>query len=241
MSEPPVLPTPRRWYQSGGFAVFLLLLLALGAVLAVRALPNLRGTNTNGRGVDFTTNPRALARIPTTTAEVATPDDPALGPADAKVTVVEFADYQCPFCRQAFPTFRQLMNKFGDRVRFQIRDYPVIELHPDAENAAEAAECAWEQGADHYWAYHDRLYLNQSALSVASLKAYATTVGLDRQQFDDCLDGGAKSSEVEADYVAGLAAGVRGTPTFFVNQRRIEGAVGAQLLEGLINAELVAS
>lgn len=236
-------PTPaQRWYQSGGFVITLLVAMAIVAMVVIFLGSKFAGENAANTNVSpFTSNPRALASLPTTTVAVATADDPSWGPATAAVTVVEFIDYQCPFCKQAFPTVRQLMTEFGDRVRFQVRDYPVAELHPDAVAASEAAACAWDQGADRFWAFHDRLYLNQSQLDEASLRGHAIAVGLDQTIFNRCFDSGAKRSEVEADYASGIEAGVRGTPTFFVNQRRIEGAVGAQILRDVINAELAAS
>lgn len=240
MDEPAPNP-PHRWYQSGSFVITLLVVLAIVSVAVIRFGPQLAGEDiATTNPSPFTTNPRALASLPTTTVNVATSDDPSYGPATAAVTVVEFIDYQCPFCREAFPIVRQLMTEFGDRVRFQVRDYPVAELHPDAVAASEAAACAWDQGADRFWAFHDRLYLNQTNLDEASLRGHAVAVGLDPIIFNRCFDSGTQRSEVEADYASGIEAGVRGTPTFFVNQRRIEGAVGAQILRDVINAELAA-
>jgi protein-disulfide isomerase len=147
--------------------------------------------------------------------DVSVDDDPALGPADAPVTIIEFGDFQCPGCgifnTQMLP---QILSHYGDRVRFVFRDFPLTSIHQYALKAAEAADCANEQGA--YWKYHDVLYDNQSALDDASLKEYAASLGLDTAVFDQCLDSDKYVSEIQKDYQDAIAAGAPGTPSFFV-------------------------
>jgi protein-disulfide isomerase len=151
--------------------------------------------------------------------EIATDDQPAKGAAGAAVTVVEFTDFQCPSCAALHPVLERLAAEYGDRVRFVVRDYPLAQ-HADAQKAAEAAEAAREQGK--YWEYVALLYRNQSALSVAKLKEYATQLGLDRAKFDAALDGGRFAEKVRRDVEDGNRVGVGGTPSFFVNGRFVE-------------------
>lgn len=162
-------------------------------------------------------------------------DDPAKGPEDAAVTVIEFSDFQCPFCSRFYAqTLPQLNENYGDRIRFVFRDFPLTSIHPFAQKAAEAAECADDQDA--FWGYHDLLFENQSALDIDSLKGYASSLELDTATFDECLDSGKYAAEVEKDVQDGVAAGVRGTPAFFINGRLISGAQPYQVFEAAIEA-----
>jgi protein-disulfide isomerase len=148
---------------------------------------------------------------------IATDDQPSKGPADAKVTVVEFTDYQCPSCAAAQPVLEKLIAEYGDRVRFVVRDFP-LQMHPDARKAAEAAEAAREQGK--YWDYTAILFRNQSQLKPEQLKQYAQVLGLDRAKFEAALDDGRFAEKVNRDLLDGQRFGISGTPTFFVNGRR---------------------
>ncbi len=169
--------------------------------------------------------------------DVSTDNDPALGPADAKVTVIEFSDFQCPYCaRFQTDTLPQIMQNYGDKIRFVYRDFPLTSLHQYALKAAEASECANEQGA--YWEYHDLLFQNQSALDDASLKNYAATLQLDTATFNQCLDSDKYLSEVQKDEQDGITAGVQGTPAFFVNGNLIEGAQPYTVFKAAIDQAL---
>lgn len=159
-------------------------------------------------------------------------DDPSIGPENARLTIVMFEDFQCPFCRQQFTTLRNAITKYSDRVRFVYRDFPISEIHADAEKAAEAGNCAHEQGQ--FWPYHDKLYLNADRLTVNDLKLYARQLHLDTAVFDNCLDTGKYSSEVAADFADGIAAGVTGTPTFFFNGNRVAGVISEEGFEQII-------
>jgi len=149
---------------------------------------------------------------------ISTDDQPAKGNPAAKVTIVEFTDFQCPSCAQAQPILERIADEYADRVRFVVRDFPLSQ-HAEAMKAAEAAEAAREQGK--YWEYVAILFRNQSALQVDKLKAYATQIGLDRAKFDAALDSGRFTDKVHRDMLEGQRVGVNGTPTIFVNGRRI--------------------
>ncbi|MBI3114933.1 MAG: DsbA family protein [Candidatus Kerfeldbacteria bacterium] len=233
--EPATPRASRRWYHSGGFAA-VLIVVAIGAVVF-----SINRNSRSGGSQQLTIDPAALAAVPQTNVNVVSADDPWFGNRDAAVVVVEFGDFQCPFCQRVFPAVRALMTKYRDRVLFIFRDFPVTQLHPEAAKAAEAGQCAWEQGSDEFWALHDRLFLNQEDLTVPALKAYAASAGLDTGAFDSCLDSGGNAGEVSADYADGLAAGVQGTPTFFVNGRRYSGALPQDVLEDIITLELNAA
>ena len=157
--------------------------------------------------------------------QLETADDPFLGPEQANVIVVQFIDYQCPFCKQAFSPMRELALEYKDRVKFIVRDFPLSDIHPQAQGAAEAAGCAQAQGMEKYWVYHDKLYLNQDALSNDIFTTLAGQAGLDRAQFSACLASGERKAEVAEDYQDGAAAGVRGTPTYFINGRMVQGVI----------------
>jgi len=167
-------------------------------------------------------------------------DDPMLGDANAKVTIVEFSDFECPFCgvfaRNTLPLIKQNYIDTG-KVRFVFRNYIV---HPAAHLAAEAAYCANEQGNDKYWAYNEKLFQNQASLDADSLKAYASGLSLDTEKFNACLDAGKYKAQVDKDTQDGAANGVRGTPTFFINGMKIVGAqpyaAFQQAIEAALNA-----
>jgi protein-disulfide isomerase len=164
-------------------------------------------------------------------------DDPARGPEDAPVLIIEFSDFECPFCGRFYTeTLPLIMENYGDQIRFVYRDFPLTQIHASAQKAAEAAQCAFDQ--DSFWEYHDLLFENQGALDDASLKGYADQLGLDGEEFADCLDSGRYAQEVQGDYRDGLAAGVEGTPTFFINGQRVRGAQPWQVFQATIEAAL---
>lgn len=174
-------------------------------------------------------------------------DDPSLGSPSAPVTVVEFSDFQCPFCRKLFrETLPGLKEDYikGGKVRFVYRDFPIAGIHEMAETYAQAAECADEQGR--FWEMHDTIFQEQdlrgpgtiSGVTVSDLKGWARKVGLDGAAFDGCVDSGKYREEVAKDLADGQAAGVTGTPTTFINGRAVVGAVPYQQLKAFINAAL---
>jgi len=164
------------------------------------------------------------ATPPIVVENVSVDDDPSWGPADAPVTIVEFSDFQCPYCaRFVTQTLPQIRQQYEGKVRFVFRDFPLSTIHENAEKAAEAAECANEQGK--FWEYHDKLFSSQSALDVASLKSYASQLGLDTATFDECLDSNKYAEEIQKDVQDGTSYGVDGTPAFFVNGQLVVGAL----------------
>ncbi len=169
------------------------------------------------------------------TVAVSADDDPSLGPADAPVTIIEFSDFQCPFCRRAQPTLKRLLREYKGMIRLVYRDFPLRRIHPQAQKAAEAAQCAAEQ--QRFWPYHDTLFAATS-LQVADLKRYAQELGLNMTQFNTCLDSGKYAAEVQRDLQDGLQAGVNATPSFFINGRPLTGAVPYERFKELIDGVL---
>ena len=161
---------------------------------------------------------------------------PAQGPAAAKVTIVEFSDFQCPYCGREAPVIHKLLDEYKDQVRLVFRHYP-LSFHPMAQKAAEAGACAADQNK--FWEMHDKMFANQQKLEVPSLKGYAKELGLDPGKFDKCLDGNEKKQLVEDDFKAGTDAGVNGTPAFFVNGIFINGAVPYEQIKATVDRELV--
>lgn len=169
------------------------------------------------------------------TVEVSADDDPFLGGKNAPVTIIEFTDYQCPFCGRARPTVKEVIAKYGDKVKYVLRDYP-LEFHPNAQKAAEAAQCANDQGK--YWEYSDILWANQQTLQPENLKKYAGEAKLDTKKFDECLDSGKYTEEVKKDFTDGAKAGVNGTPSFFINGQSITGARPIEDFQEIIDEQL---
>ncbi|MEO5816723.1 MAG: DsbA family protein [Gemmatimonadaceae bacterium] len=155
-------------------------------------------------------------------------DDHSAGPADAPVTLVEYGDYQCPHCGLAHPRVKALQKRFGNRLRFVFRNFPLAEAHPEAMHAAEAAESvAASSGDDVFWKMHDLLFEHQQddldALDDAHLARYAAEAGADAEQVERDLAGEKYEERVRADFMSGVRSGVNGTPTFFINGVRYDG------------------
>lgn len=146
---------------------------------------------------------------------------PMLGPENAPVTIVEFGDFQCPYCRQAEETLKTVREKYGERVRLVFMDYP-LSFHAHAMQAANAARCAEEQGK--FWQYHDALFADQSTLGPDGLKATAKKMGLNLERFDACFAGDKYEAAIKQDVSEGNQLELRGTPTFFIDGRPVVGA-----------------
>ena len=176
---------------------------------------------------------------PSPTVQVSADDDPVKGDANAPIEIIEFSDFQCPFCGRFFSdTLPQLQKEYIDtgKAKLVYRDFPLSSIHPQATPAAEAAECAKEQNK--FWEFHDKIFQNQAAMSDASYKQWAKDLGLNAQQFNDCVDNRKYKSEVEKDYQDGQSAGVSGTPAFFVNGIKISGAQPFASFKTIIDQEL---
>lgn len=173
-------------------------------------------------------------------------DAPALGSPDAPITIVEYSDYQCPFCLRHFQSTLPQLQAYidADQVRYVFKDFPLYSIHPQAQKAHEGSRCARELGGDEaYWAMHDLLFANQEQWAnnpdhVAVIKSLAVQAGLPQAEFDDCLDSGRYAEAVNADVAEGQGFGVNGTPTFFINGQRLVGAQPFPLFEQVIQAIL---
>ena len=160
--------------------------------------------------------------------------DHAQGPTDAPVTLVEYGDYECPHCGRAYPIVKQLRQRLGRRLRFVFRNFPLRESHPHAQRAAESAEAAGAQGR--FWEMHDRLFERQFALDDEYLIEYAGDLGLDVERFRAELVGRVYEPRVREDFRSGVRSGVNGTPTFFINGVRYDGAWDEETLVAAIYA-----
>jgi protein-disulfide isomerase len=178
---------------------------------------------------------RVLFDAPRHAIEVSA-DDPAIGSASAPVTLVEFSDFQCPFCQRVAPTLKQVKEKYGDKVRMVWKDFPLTQIHPQAFKAGEAAHCAADQGK--FWEYHDRLFANQQALQPADLKKHAADLGLDAVAFSTCLDSSKHGERVRDGVAEGSRLGVNSTPTIYINGRVLSGAQPYETFVSVIDEEL---
>ncbi len=161
---------------------------------------------------------------------------PIRGAANATVTIVEFSDFHCPFCKRVLPTLKEIEAKYGDKVKLAFRDYPIDGLHPGARKAHEAARCAHEQGK--FWAYHDVLFEKAPRAGADDLKAYAREVGLDLAKFDQCVVSGKYKEAIQRDIDEGGRLGVNGTPAFFVNGELLSGAQPLEAFSRVVDREL---
>ena len=169
-------------------------------------------------------------------AEVKADPTRVRGDQDAPVTIVEFSDFQCPYCQSIESTLKAVLDKYKGKVRLGFRDFPLKQIHPMAQQAAEASRCAGDQGR--FWEYHDLLYSNQTRLDSRGLTEHARVAGLDVPRFTACLSSGKFRAPVEGDIQAGATYGVSGTPAFFVNGVFLSGAQPASAFEKIIQSEL---
>jgi protein-disulfide isomerase len=163
-------------------------------------------------------------------------EGPSVGPENAPVTIVEFSDYECPFCKRAHPTITEVLKKFPQDVRLVYRHFPLDNIHPNARPAAEASLCAEEQGK--FWPFHELVFEATAKLSADTLRGVAEKAGLDLAKYDACVKERRFQARVDADVADGREAGVSGTPAFFVNGVPLSGARSAEEFEKLIQSEL---
>jgi len=210
------------------------ILLVIGFIPGVSLAPTAPGEATEN-SQDNNVAPITESSAPTI---VSTDNDPSKGSDNAPVTIIEFGDFQCSFCGRFYTqSLPQIQSEYIDtgKVKLVYRDFP-LGGHQYAQKSAEAAECADDQGL--FWEMHDKLFENQNALDMASLKQYAEALGLDTNQFDSCLDSGKYASEVRKDFQDGQAARVSGTPTFFINGHQVVGAQPFATFKQIIDSEL---
>jgi len=162
-----------------------------------------------------------------------TDQDYIRGNKNAKITLIEISDFQCPYCQRHTPTMDKILEDYGDQVRLVWRNFPLSSIHPYAQKAAEASECAGEQGK--FWEMHDLMFVNQSALDTPSLKIYAGQIGLDQTKFNDCLDSGKYESKIKKQVTEATAAGISGTPGTFVNGELVKGAYPYETFKQIID------
>jgi protein-disulfide isomerase len=178
--------------------------------------------------VSRSTDSNATLTIPVGTRDHVT------GPERAPITLVEYGDFQCPYCKEAYPIVKELREQLDTRLRFAFRNFPLTRIHPNAEHAAEAAEAAAAQGA--FWQMHDRLFERQFALEDENLVEYATELGLDADRLAGELAAGTHRDRVRDDFMSGVRSGVNGTPTFFINGARHDGGYDLASLLAAIEA-----
>ena len=162
--------------------------------------------------------------------------DHVLGPATAPVTLVEYGDYECPYCGAAHRSVERVLQVMGNDLRFAFRHFPLSQIHPHAYQAAEAAEAAGAQGR--FWEMHDLLFENQDRLGLRDLIGYAGALGLDLERFVTDLRGHANAGRLREDFLSGVRSGVNGTPTFFVNGLRHDGGYDVEVLLEALRSEL---
>ncbi|MCY3969166.1 MAG: DsbA family protein [Acidobacteria bacterium] len=181
-----------------------------------------------GHEIEYLLDPYRLSVEPGT--------GPERGGADAPVTIVEWSDFECPYCKSVLPTLERILEEYPNDVRLVFRHFPLHAIHPNAQAAAEAGVCAQDLGA--FWELHDLMFEEQDALSLDDLKDKAERAGLDAEAFAACLEAEDTPDRVEADRRAGILVGVNGTPALFVNGRPLAGAVAYEQLAGVVEDEL---
>ena len=213
-------------------------------VLAVLLIISIFTGGFGGRDTNVVNNnagnqPNAPSGIISVNAEDYVDDDPFLGDKKAPVTIVEFSDFQCPYCaRFRQQTFDQIKQEYIDtgKVRFVYRDFPLSSIHPMAQKAAEAAECADEQNK--FWEYHDGIFANQASLSIDNMKKWAKDLGLDSSKFNSCLDSEKYANEVRNDLSDATKTGGQGTPYFLVGNTQLSGAYPFDAFQQAIESQL---
>jgi len=198
-------------------------------------LPSASGDKLDAQAAPSPSVPTAAADVPAVTDE-----DWIRGDKNAALTVIEYSDFQCPFCSRFHPTMQQVMKEYAGKVRWVYRHFP-LSFHPEAQPAAEAAECAGEQGK--FWEYGDKLIENQATLGAALYAKLAAELGLNKGKFQDCVDGKKYTTKVQAQAQSGAAAGVNGTPGSFVidrdgNVQEIQGALPYESVKAVIDSML---
>lgn len=216
-----------------------LAIMAAGALVAGAVVYSNKGGSTSSVVSSVTQPGQPVENPKSTTKSNLVDDDPSLGNPDAPVVIVEFGDFQCPFCKRFYDTSRKdIIEKYvrTGKARLVYRDFPLEQIHPYARSTAEAAECAGDQ--DKYWAYHDALYEKQDEFSTLNFVALAGELGLNKEEFQKCFEERKHKDEVTRDFNDGIAAGVAGTPASFINGKLIPGAQPFSVFESAIEEAL---
>ena len=205
----------KHWHQRwwGRFLIVILLFIGIFSVIFAVRVSQVYRDVTSGKATasEFLEFFKQDARIDL----LERGDDPNLGPRDAKVTIVAFEDFECPFCFQAQPFIKRMLAKYPNDVRFVYKDFPLNSIHPRAQGAAEAGQCAFEQGK--FWQFHDELFAHQDRLADAFYRTVAKDIGLNLTVFNECYATGKHKKRVAEDVELGRTLGLIGTPTFFIN------------------------
>lgn len=244
------IPTPqKKWYEKAGmiilsvflgfFGVGLLIFIAFfGYYLWISKYGDLSTQTALQKEFreTFTVAPelrsvRAADTIDIPIESIIHEHNPRFGNPNATVTIVAFIDFECPYCRQSYPTFQHIMEKYAPAVQVIFKHFPLESIHPHARQASLAATCAQEQNA--FWEYHDTLFTAQN-LSETALTGYAQTLGLNMSQFSSCLASRTHASAIDTDFQDGLTVGIRGTPSYIVNQTKVEGSIPKEAWDSLI-------
>jgi len=223
----------KHWWKK--WWVWLIIIVIIWLVIAslLQVITPNQSTNSSS---GFTNIPGANSNTNKNTVNINTTNDPWLGFAEAPITIVEFADFECPFTREAVPIIQQVLKKYPEAVRLIYKDFPIAEIHSQAVAAAEAANCAQKQNK--FWQYHDQLFNQGDRLNSTLYDSIANSLGLNQVDFKRCMEGHLTLSKVQSDYSAGVEAGVSGTPTWFVNGHKIEGALSLSMWDKVIAAAL---
>lgn len=232
---------PKPWYKSFWKVLLLVLVifvLIIGVIFGLLVYSEYRKITSGEPSMFANTNQDTnVTNISNFNFVPGVDDDPAIGSADAAVTIIAFEDYQCPFCLKAEIIIQELLLEYPDDILFVYRDFPLYTIHPQALPAAMAANCAGEQGQ--YWEYHHALYDNQSALSQTGIyDQLADQLGLNTENFSSCITSERYKSEVQADQDEGLLAGVNSTPTWFVNGVEYTGVLSLEQWRTIVDYEL---
>lgn len=200
------------------------------------AAANTNTAKVAGATVNSNTNTAVAAQpTPTKVDITVTADDHVKGDKNAKVTLVEYSDFQCPYCGAVNPTLEKVLTDYKGKVKLVFRHYP-LSFHENAQKSAEASECASAQGK--FWEMHDKMFANQTSLTVDNLKTYAKDLGLDTTKFNKCLDDGTYAQKVKDSLAAGTNLGVQGTPATFVNGTLVSGAQPYESFKSAVDAAL---
>lgn len=229
----------KRGWKGVIITLFILMLLGVFTWRVVFFANQIRREGTDLSALNFSQTVSTITRLATQPVtdevfDVVLENRPSLGNKDAPLTIVEFADFGCPYSRTASFILRTLATNYPNQLYYIYRDFPLIEIHPLAQKASEASACAHEQGK--FWEFHDKLYQNQTSLDEGSFEKFAQQLNLDVPAFQECFASQKYTKQVEQDLEDGLRAGVRGTPTFFLNGNRIPGVIPQTVLESVIQS-----